>query len=84
MYPIEAFHIAGKPIRDNVYTVRNKHYFMMGDNRDNSLDSRYWGYLPERNIVGEALIIYWSWDNAMPFYRLFNKVRWGRIFDLIR
>jgi len=84
MYPIEDFKIEGKPIKDHVHTVKNKHYFMMGDNRDNSLDSRYWGYLPERNIVGEALIIYWSWDNVMPFYRLFNKVRWGRIFNLIR
>jgi signal peptidase I len=56
---------------------------MMGDNRDFSLDSRYWGYLPERYVVGEALIIYWSWDKEIPMYRLFNKIRWNRLLNLI-
>jgi signal peptidase I len=60
------------------------HYFMMGDNRDNSSDSRYWGFLPAENVVGEALVIYWSWDKAAPLYRIFNKVRWLRIGDLIK
>jgi len=83
-FSIEDFSIDGRSLKDLVYTIKNKHYFMMGDNRDNSLDSRYWGFLPERNIVGEALVIYWSWDSEMPLYRLFNKVRWGRIFNLIR
>lgn len=60
------------------------HYFMMGDNRDNSSDSRYWGFLPAENVVGEALVIYWSWDKAAPLYRIFNKVRWLRVGDLIK
>lgn len=67
--------------------VPEGHYFMMGDNRDNSADSRSWGFLPRDNIVGEALIIYWSWDKNVtlyPWHRIFNKVRWTRITRLIR
>jgi signal peptidase I len=64
--------------------VPEEHYFMMGDNRDNSSDSRYWGFLPARNVVGEAMVIYWSWDKQVPLYRIFDKVRWLRIGDLIK
>ena len=82
-YPIESFTIDDHSLKGYTYTIKNRHYFMMGDNRDNSLDSRYWGFLPERNVVGEGLIIYWSWDKETPVYRLLHKVRWERIFDLI-
>ena len=84
MYPIESFTIDGQPLKRFLYTIRYRHYFMMGDNRDNSLDSRYWGFLPERNVVGEALIIYWSWNKNIPLYRLFQKIRWDRLLKLIR
>jgi signal peptidase I len=84
MYPISNFAVDGQTLEGYVYTVKNRHYFMMGDNRDNSLDSRYWGFLPERNVVGEALIIYWSWDKDVPLYRLLRKIRFGRILNLIR
>jgi len=50
--------------RDNFgpYTVPDGHIFMMGDNRDNSLDSRFWGPLPLDNVKGKAMFLYWSWD----------------------
>ncbi len=73
-------------------------YFAMGDNRDSSLDSRYWGFVPRENIIGKPLIIYWSYD--APTDRLaspnigidhildlaqnfFTKTRWKRTFNLI-
>ncbi|UCE04438.1 MAG: signal peptidase I [bacterium] len=64
--------------------VPEGHLFAMGDNRNNSSDSRYWGFLPGENIVGQALIIYWSWDNQIPLYKIFKKIRWARIGGLIR
>jgi len=63
--------------------VPEGHYYMMGDNRDNSSDSRVWGILPEENIVGEALLIYFSWDQVGD-WNLFDHIRWSRIADPIR
>jgi signal peptidase I len=60
-------------------TVPAGQYFVMGDNRDNSADSRYWGFLPEEEIVGKALIIYFSWDSTAPMSKFYNKIRWSRI-----
>lgn len=53
--------------------------FVMGDNRDNSQDSRFWGFVPKENIAGKAFIIHWSWDFANP--DILNKVRWDRILS---
>jgi signal peptidase I len=50
---------------------------MMGDNRHDSDDSRFWGFVPEDHIVGKALFIWMSWDDNAPF---FSKIRWGRLF----
>lgn len=53
--------------------------FVMGDNRDNSQDSRYWGFVPIENIAGKAFVIHWSWDFDSPDIQ--SKVRWGRILS---
>jgi signal peptidase I len=74
-------------------------YFAMGDNRDSSFDSRYWGFVPRANIIGKPLIIYWSYDapteqlarssisldHALDLVQnFFTKTRWRRTFRLIR
>ena len=72
---------------NNVYTVENDYYYMLGDNRDDSEDSRYWGFVPEQNVVGKAMFIYWSWDSRIPFtspFSLFDSIRWSRIFSIVR
>ncbi|MCI0515700.1 signal peptidase I [candidate division KSB1 bacterium] len=75
-------YINGEPVTS--YTVKDDYYFMMGDNRDNSSDSRDWGFLPYRNIVGEALLIYFSWDGVPDWSHFYQKIRWGRIGGIIR
>lgn len=55
---------------------------VLGDNRDNSEDSRYWGFVPLDDVLGKAFIMYWSWNWHSP--SLVSKVRWNRIGHLIR
>ena len=64
--------------KTNNYTFKMNYYWMMGDNRDDSLDSRFWGFVPEDHIVGKALFIWMSWDQNGSF---FDKIRWNRIFS---
>jgi len=67
--------------RDNFgpITVPEGNYFMMGDNRDWSLDSRYWGFLPKENVIGKPIMVYFSYDSEIPFSKLFSGIRWERI-----
>jgi signal peptidase I len=71
--------IDSRPIQE--YTFKQDYYFMMGDNRNNSLDSRYWGFVPADHIVGKPLFIWLSVDQEAD---LLHKIRWNRLFTLIR
>ena len=71
--------IDGKEISE--YTFKQNYYFMMGDNRHNSLDSRYWGFVPEDHIVGKGFFIWLSIDKYGTFL---DKIRWSRFLNLIR
>ena len=88
-----------KHVLNGEVVVPENAYFAMGDNRDHSLDSRYWGFVPRENIIGKPLIIYWSYDapthrlqSSTPsvehvtdlFRNFFTKTRWRRTFNLIQ
>lgn len=72
----DTVYIDGKPATH--YTFRMDYYFMMGDNRDNSLDSRYWGLVPEDHIVGKPMFVLISFDKDKGIFN--GGVRWNRIF----
>ena len=71
--------------RDNFgpVTVPKDSLFVMGDNRDESYDSRFWGFVELKDLEGKALIIYWSW-NSEPQDNPFNKIRWDRMGKVLR
>ncbi|GAB4300489.1 MAG: signal peptidase I [Ignavibacteriaceae bacterium] len=76
--------IEGIPVSS--YTFKKDYYFMMGDNRDDSLDSRFWGFVPDDMIVGQAFITLFSWDRNIPFSQLFKllgSIRLDRVLMLL-
>ena len=97
--PSELHEVTSFDVRERYgpVTVPPDHYFAMGDNRDFSLDSRYWGFVPRDNIMGKPLVIYWSYDaptNQLESFlgpahlrdlaqHFFTKTRWNRTFMLI-
>jgi signal peptidase I len=69
------------------YAVERDYVFGMGDNRDNSLDGRFWGFIPQDNIVGTPMVVYWSWNPDLPISRIVEKlasIRLSRVGSLIR
>ncbi len=77
--------IIGNEIRINgkiatTYTFKQNYFWMMGDNRHNSEDSRYWGFVPENHIVGKPVFIWMSWDTNG---KGFGKIRWERMFTTV-
>jgi signal peptidase I len=65
--------INGKP--STSYTFKMNYYWMMGDNRHNSQDSRFWGFVPEDHIVGKASMIWFSWQNGPRWNRIFKSIK---------
>lgn len=63
------------------YTFKMDYYWMMGDNRHNSADSRFWGFVPEDHIVGKASFVWFSWNKDQSFLK---KVRWNKLFRIIK
>ena len=63
------------------YTFKQNYYWMMGDNRDNSEDARYWGYVPFDHVVGKPVFIWFSWDTNGQ--GIANKIRWDRLFTTV-
>jgi signal peptidase I len=82
VYENNKVQVVGKDIfingkKADSYTFKMNYYWMMGDNRHDSDDSRFWGFVPEDHIVGKALFIWMSWDDDASFL---GKIRWSRLF----
>ncbi|HEV8537742.1 MAG TPA: signal peptidase I [Bacteroidota bacterium] len=80
-------------VEQSSYTVQRDYVFGMGDNRDNSLDSRFWGFIPEESVIGTPLVVYWSWNPEIQIWPLstminnlpskLSTIRLGRIGNLV-
>ena len=78
----DAIFINGEKVES--YTFKQDYYWMMGDNRHNSLDARYFGYTPFDHVLGKPVMVWWSWDaNAPSFGEKIKSIRWERIFSTV-
>jgi signal peptidase I len=75
--------IGDRPDAPLEFVVPAGNYFVMGDNRDHSNDSRYWGYVPDENLVGRAFLIWFSWDHSEHPAWFWQRVVWSRIGTVI-
>lgn len=78
-YRDDCIYINGE--RTDEYTFKMDYYWMMGDNRHNSADSRYWGFVPEDHIVGKPILVWLSLDKDKPWFG--GKIRWSRLFKFV-
>ena len=80
-YSFSNFYVDGR-LTEN-YVVEQDYFFMLGDNRDNSYDSRYWGLVPFKYVMGTPLVLYFSWDKQVPWSQFYKKIRWTRILSTV-
>ncbi|MBI5472882.1 MAG: signal peptidase I [Ignavibacteriae bacterium] len=68
------------------YTMKQDYYFVVGDNRGNSLDSRFWGFVPDDLIIGKVMLVYWSWEEGIGdgFVERLQRIRWDRVGKIVR
>jgi len=78
----ENIFINGKKV--DSYTFKQDYFYLIGDNRHNSLDARYWGYVPFDHVLGKPVMIWFSWDaNAASFGAKLKSIRWNRLFTTV-